>query len=56
MEWMTIEAAARYLKVSPQSIRNYIKRGTLPFYRQGRLIRIKQTDLDSFLEAGNPGK
>ncbi len=49
MEWMTIEEAAKYLKVSVQSIRNYIKSGKLPSYRHGRLIRLKQSDLDAFL-------
>jgi excisionase family DNA binding protein len=50
MEWMTIEDAAKYLKVSVPSIRNYIKSGKLPSYRQGKLIRIKQSDLDTFLK------
>ena len=49
MEWMTIEEAAKYLKVSVPSIRLYIKSGKLPSYRQGHLIRLKQSDLDAFL-------
>lgn len=49
MEWMTIEEAAKYLKVSVPSIRKYIKSGKIPSYRQGYIIRLKQSDLDAFL-------
>ena len=46
---MTIEEAAKYLKVSVPSMRLYIKSGKLPSYREGHLIRLKQTDIDAFL-------
>jgi len=50
-EWMTIEEAAAYLKVSRNTIRNYIKSKTLPSYHSGeRLIRIKRIDIDTFLK------
>ena len=46
---MTIEEAAHYLKMSIPGIRKYVKKGKLPSYRQGRIIRIKQSDLDALL-------
>jgi len=49
MEWMTIEEAAKYLKMSIGGVRKYVNNGKLPSYRQGRIIRLKQTDLDAFL-------
>jgi len=49
-EWFTIAEAAKYLKVSIQSIRNFIKDNRLPSYRNGQVIRLKRTDLDAFLK------
>jgi excisionase family DNA binding protein len=49
-EWLTIAEAANYLKLSTQSIRNYLKDKKLPAYRNGRVIRIKRTDLDAFFK------
>lgn len=49
MEWMTIDEAARYLKVSVPSIRKYVKSGKIPSYRQGYIIRLNKADLDAFL-------
>jgi excisionase family DNA binding protein len=48
-DWLTIEEAAKYLKMSVGGIRKYLKNGKLPSYRQGRIIRLKTSDLDSFL-------
>jgi len=48
-EWLTIEEAAQYLKMSIPGIRKYVKNGKLPSYRQGRIIRLKTADLDAFL-------
>lgn len=53
-EWLTIEEAARHLKVSVPAIRKYIRAGKLLHYRQGRIIRIKRSDLDNFLQPGHP--
>ena len=49
-EWLTIAEAAKYLKLSTQSIRNYLKDKKMPAYRNGRVIRIKRTDLDAFFK------
>jgi excisionase family DNA binding protein len=49
-EMLTIAEAAKYLKVSVPSIRNFLKDGRLPAYRNGKLIRIKRTDLDAFFK------
>jgi len=48
-DWLTIEEAASYLKMSVGGIRKYVKNGKLPSYRQGRIIRLKTSDLDAFL-------
>jgi len=48
-EWMTIEESAKYLKMSVGGIRKYVKNGKLPSYRQGRIVRLKRSDLNAFL-------
>ncbi len=50
IEWLTIAEAARYLRISVPGIRKYIKESKLPSYRQGRIVRLKKSDLDSFLQ------
>jgi excisionase family DNA binding protein len=47
--WLTIKEAAEQLKVHPNSIRNYLLRGDLQAERIGRLIRIRQADIDALL-------
>jgi excisionase family DNA binding protein len=49
-EWLTIAEAAKYLKLSIPSIRNYLKSGKLSSYRFGRVIRLKRIDLDALFK------
>ena len=49
-EFLTISEAAKYLKLSIPIVRNYLKSGRLPGYRNGKLIRLKRTDLDAFFK------
>ena len=47
-ELLTIREAARFLKVSPLTVRRWLKQGRLPAYRLGpRAIRIRRADLDA---------
>jgi len=48
-EWLTVEEAARYLKVSRRTIYRWSEVGRLPVYIIGnhRHRRYKRTDLDS---------
>jgi excisionase family DNA binding protein len=53
-EFLTVAEVAELLKLNPQTVRNWIDRGTLPAVRVGsRRVRIRKTDLDSLL---NPGR
>jgi excisionase family DNA binding protein len=47
--WLTINEAAEQLKVHPNSIRNYLLRGDLKAERIGKLIRIRQANIDALL-------
>lgn len=48
-EWLTKEAAARYLSLSPKSIQRFVADRELPAYRAGRSLRIRRSDLDDFV-------
>ncbi|OAD92659.1 hypothetical protein A7A78_01760 [Aequorivita soesokkakensis] len=48
-ENLTVKETAEVLKVSEQSIHNYIKRGIIPAQKAGRILLIKRSDLDKAL-------
>ncbi|QCX00116.1 helix-turn-helix domain-containing protein [Aggregatimonas sangjinii] len=48
-ENLTVKEAAEVLKVSEQSVHNYIKRGFFSAKRLGRVLLIKRADLDEAL-------
>lgn len=47
---LTPEEAAERLAVSPKSIREWLRQGKLKGVRAGRLWRIKERDLEAFLD------
>ena len=48
-ENLTVKETAQFLKVSEQSIHNYIKKGFLPAQKLGRVLLIKRTDVENNL-------
>ncbi|KUI13393.1 hypothetical protein AU192_24745 [Mycobacterium lehmannii] len=51
--WVDIKQAADYLSMGVPTIRRYIASGKLPARRVGpKLIRIRVSDLDKFVESG----
>ena len=48
-ENLTVKETAEVLKVSEQSVHNYIKRGTLSAQKVGRILLIKRVDLEKAL-------
>jgi excisionase family DNA binding protein len=51
IQWLSTAAAAKRLGVTPRTLYRFIDADDLPAYRFGRVIRLKQTDVDSFIEA-----
>ena len=45
-EWVDVEEAAAYLKITPRSVYESIRRGQLTCYRLGRKIRFKRGQID----------
>lgn len=46
-ENLTVKEAAEIIKVSEQTVHNYIKRGIFPAQKVSRILLIKRTDLDN---------
>jgi len=56
IEWLDSEAAANYLCISTQSLRNLTSNGSIPFYKLGRRNRYRRDELDSLLFQNKRGK
>ena len=50
--WLSVDEMVDYLCVHKDTIYNWIKDRNLPAYKVGRLWKIKQTKLDSWVESG----
>ena len=51
IEWLNTETAAKRLGITTRTLYRFINEGGLPAYRMGRVIRVKQTDVDDFIES-----
>ena len=50
--WYSLEEIANHLGVSKDTIRSYIKKGTIPFYKVGRQYKFKLSEVDAWVESG----
>ena len=50
--WMGLEAAAKYLDVNKDTIRNWIKKTDIPAHKVGKLWKFKQSELDEWIKSG----
>ena len=51
IRWMGTQEAARYLGITPRTLYRFIDEGHIAAYKMGRVIRLKATDLDDFIES-----
>ena len=49
--WLSTAEAARRLGVTPRTVYCFIDRGELAVFRMGRVIRVREHDLEAFIEA-----
>ena len=49
--WLNTETAAKRLGITTRTLYRFINEGGLPAYRMGRVIRVKQADVDEFIES-----
>lgn len=50
VRWLGTTEAAERLGVVPRTLYRLIDEGLIPAYKLGRVIRLKEADLDAFLE------
>lgn len=48
--WMSTQEAARRLGVTTRTLYRFVDEGSLPAYKMGRVFRLKQADVDAFIE------
>lgn len=48
-DWLSTKEAASALGLTPRTLYRLIDEGQLPAYRFGRVIRLKQGEIDSFV-------
>jgi excisionase family DNA binding protein len=49
--WLSTPEAARRLGVTPRTLYRFIDEGQLPAYRLGRVIRLKEGEVDTFIDS-----
>lgn len=50
VSWLNTDEAAKRLGITTRTLYRFIDRGELPAYRFGRVFRLKQDDVDSFID------
>lgn len=51
-EHFTVQEAADYMNTTVRFVRRLVSERRIPFYRLGRHVRLKRTDVDAFIDAG----
>jgi excisionase family DNA binding protein len=51
IEWLSTAEAATRLGITPRTLYRFIDEGQLAAYRFGRVIRLKTSDVDTFIES-----
>jgi excisionase family DNA binding protein len=49
--WLSTADAASRLGITPRTLYRFIDEGQLPAYRFGRVIRLKEDEVNSFIES-----
>lgn len=50
VSWLNTDEAAKRLGITTRTLYRFIDRGELPAYRFGRVFRLKQDDVDAFID------
>ena len=51
-KWVNLEDVATHLSVSPDTIRAWIRKGTIPFSRAGKQYKFKLSEVDEWVREG----
>lgn len=50
--WLSLEEIAKHVGCSKDTIRAWIKKGTIPYYKVGRMYKLKISEVDAWIESG----
>jgi excisionase family DNA binding protein len=48
--WLSTAEAAKRLGITPRTLYRFIDQGDIPAYRFGRVIRLKESEVDGFID------
>lgn len=51
-KWSSLEEIAEHLGVSKDTIRNWIKKGVIPYRRIGKQYKFKISEVDAWVNSG----
>ena len=51
IRWLSTAESARRLGITPRTLYRFIDEGQLPAYRFGRVIRLKEDEVESFIDS-----
>lgn len=51
-KWVNLEEIAEHMGLSKDTIRNYIKKQQIPYYRIGKQYKFKISEIDVWIESG----
>jgi len=50
IRWLSTAEAAKRLGITPRTLYRFIDQGDIPAYRFGRVIRLKEDEVDAFID------
>lgn len=51
-KWIGLEEAAKYMDVTKDTVRNWIKKTDIPAHKIGKLWKFKKSELDAWIKSG----
>ena len=50
--WLSLEEIAKHVGCSKDTIRTWIKKGTIPYHKVGRMYKFRISEVDAWIESG----
>ena len=50
--WLSLEEIAKHVGCSKDTTRAWIKKGTVPYHKVGRMYKFKISEVDAWIESG----
>ncbi len=50
--WLSLDEISKHVGCSKDTIRTWIKKETIPYYKVGRLYKFRASEVDSWIESG----